>query len=256
MANGQQAGQILLVFDFDHTLIEDNVDVTVRDLSPGDMPQYVQSLEKGDKWTEYMGAVFQHLHKQGVSATDIKQHVENLALAPGMRELFDHIGLVAGQYDTIIISDANSVFISYVLEHNNLSGLVSHIFTNPAEYNSDGCLVIERYHTQDWCPLSTVNMCKGHILQEHIKQRLKEGVSYSHVIYIGDGSNDLCPGLTLKAEDYLLARKGFSLWKKLEKMRRKPSEARQKVTATVIGWDSAVEIRTLLENIAADKVSK
>ena len=255
MAERQDTEQILLVFDFDHTVIDDNVDTSVCKLAPGgDIPDTVRSLYSDDGWIEFMGAVFRHLHQHGVSAEKIKKHVETLPLSPGMQELFDYIRTI-GQYDTIIISDANSVFIKSFLEHQNLDSLVSQVFTNPAEYNSDGCLMIENYHTQDWCPLSTVNLCKGHILQDYIRCRSQGGVVYSRVIYIGDGSNDLCPGLTLRAQDYLLPRKGFSLWKKLEKMRVKQGASGRQVTASVIGWDSGVEIRTLLENIAAETAS-
>ena len=255
MAETQGTGQVLLVFDFDHTVIDDNVDTSVCKLAPGgDIPDAVRSLYSDDGWIEFMGAVFRYLHEHGVSAETIQKHVETLPLSPGMQELFDHIRKV-GQYDTIIISDANNVFINCFLEHRRLDSLVSQVFTNPAEYSPDGCLMIENYHTQDWCPLSTVNLCKGHILQEYIRRRSEEGVAYSRVVYIGDGSNDLCPGLTLRAQDYLLPRKGFSLWKKLEKMRLKQGTSGRQVAASVVGWDSGVEIRTLLENIAAETAS-
>ena len=255
MAKTQDTEQILLVFDFDHTLIDDNVDTSVCKLAPGgDIPDTVRSLYSDDGWIEFMRAVFRHLHEHGVSAENIQKHVETLPLSPGMQELFDHIREI-GQYDTIIISDANSVFIKCLLEQRNLDSLVSQVFTNPAEYSSDGCLMIENYHTQDWCPLSTVNLCKGHILQDYIQRRSQEGVAYSRVVYVGDGSNDLCPGLTLRAQDYLLPRKGFSLWKKLEKMKVKQGTPGSQVSATVIGWDSGMEIRTLLENFTAENSS-
>ncbi|KAK7479336.1 hypothetical protein BaRGS_00029414 [Batillaria attramentaria] len=246
----------LLVFDFDHTLIDDNVDISVTKLAPGgEMPEEVESLYSDDGWTKYMGAVFQYLHENGVSAADIRKHVEQLPLTTGMKELFEYVQK-AGGFESIIISDANSVFIQYILEYCGLDMAISQVFTNPAEFNSAGCLTISNFHTQDWCPLSTVNLCKGHILQDFIQRRVAEGVHYSRVLYIGDGSNDFCPGLTLRAQDYLLPRKGFSLWKKLEENKEKPESKRRQVAASVMGWDSAHEIRILLENIAEKKSKK
>lgn len=239
---------VLLVFDFDHTLIDDNVDIAVVKLAPGGkIPESVRDLYSDDGWTEYMGAVFSLLHKNGVSQTDIHDCVKQIPLTPGMKELFEFLRQDK-RYESIIISDANSILISFILTHFSLDSAISKVFTNPAKFDADGCLTVERYHTQDWCSLSTVNLCKGHILQNYLASRSSEGVVYSSVLYVGDGSNDLCPGLTLRPQDYLLARKGFSLWKKLQKAQEKNFKGKE-ILASVIGWDSGVEIITLLKTI-------
>ncbi|KAL8621412.1 hypothetical protein ACOMHN_048212 [Nucella lapillus] len=257
MGDGQQGDRILLVFDFDHTMISDNVDVAVEALSPQPLPLWLVSERDSAQWTDYMGALFRHLHQQGVRAADIQRLVERLPLTPGMAQLFEHVREAGSRYDTIIISDANSVLIGYALTRHGLDRVVRQVFTNPARYDTQGCLLLDRYHTQDWCPLSTPNMCKGHILEDFIQRRGEGGVRYSRVVYVGDGSNDLCPGLRLTARDLLLPRRGFSLWKKLEKMRTTPpAHADQRVSATVVPWDSALEIRTQLEDLAAGKASE
>lgn len=243
----------LLVFDFDHTVIDDNVDISVTKLAPGGhMPEGVRELYSDDGWIEFMGAVFRHLFENGVSAADIRKHVEQMPLTTGMKELFEYVKKVGG-FEIIIISDANSVFIKYILEYCGLASAVARVFTNPAEFNSSGCLTIRNYHTQDWCRLSTVNLCKGHILQDFIQGRSAEGVIFPTVLYVGDGSNDFCPGLTLRSQDYLLPRKGFSLWKKLEQNKEKPESQQRKVAASVVGWDSAHEITSLLETLSNKK---
>ena len=237
--------KILLVLDFDHTLVEDNVDMEIRKLAPGgDVPMEMRDLLKENNWTEFMGAVFHYLYNCGVSAKAMKECVEMLPLAPGMKELFDYVSS-SSLYDIIIISDANTVFIEYVLKHYNLHCLVSKVFSNPAKFDKDGCLLIENYHQQDWCSLCTTNLCKGHVLRDYTQQSKSKGISYSKVLYIGDGKNDLCPGLSLNAEDFLLVRKGFSLWEKIQSM----SNTTSHFSATVIGWDTGVEIKELLKNI-------
>ena len=38
-------------------------------------------------------------------------------------------------------------------------------------------------------------------------------VGYDRIVYIGDGSNDVCPSLSLSSNDVVVARKGFPLAK-------------------------------------------
>ncbi|KAL8587021.1 hypothetical protein ACOMHN_023411 [Nucella lapillus] len=254
MEEERERSNILLVFDFDHTMIDANADLSLSKLSPGGcIPDEIQSLFSSRGWIKYMDAVFRHLHKHSVSAQNIQRHMESLPLVPGMSELFEHFRNVS-HYDIIMISDCNSVLIDNSLKHYNFDGLISQVFTNPAEYNTDGCLLVRSYHVQDWCSISTINLCKGRILQDYIQRRSKEGKVYSSVVYVGDGANDLCPGLTLRDQDYLLPRKGFTLWKKLEKRKQAGKDfSGETVKASVIGWDSAVEIRTFLESLASGK---
>lgn len=42
--------------------------------------------------------------------------------------------------------------------------------------------------------------------QEFIDARLVEGVAYPRVVYVGDGTNDLCPALELGGNDVLMPR--------------------------------------------------
>ena len=87
------------------------------------------------------------------------------------------------------------------------------MFTNPAHFDSDGQLTIERFHEQNWCQLSARNLCKGHILKEYITKRACDGVHFDRVNYVGDGSNDLCPSLRLTSRDRVFPRAGYPLHK-------------------------------------------
>ena len=52
--------KVLVAFDFDHTIIEDNSDLSVRKLAPdGKLPQYIKDMYKDNDWTGYMAAIFQ-----------------------------------------------------------------------------------------------------------------------------------------------------------------------------------------------------
>ncbi|ESP04317.1 hypothetical protein LOTGIDRAFT_136443 [Lottia gigantea] len=242
--------KILLAFDFDHTIIDDNSDIHIINLAPnGKLPQAIKDQYDDDGWTEYMGTIFEYLHENGVQEENIKQNMAEIKLTEGMEKLLD---LAKGdKYDSIIISDSNSHFIECILENFKLSSVFSKVFTNPASFDDKGCLKIKFYHKQDYCSLSTINLCKGRILQDFIKDRKSNGVEYSQVVYVGDGSNDLCPGLTLGAQDYLCARKGFSLWKKLNKAKKSKTkdEFVHSLKAQVFEWQSGEEIKDLLEKL-------
>ncbi|XP_005104823.1 pyridoxal phosphate phosphatase PHOSPHO2 [Aplysia californica] len=243
------AQKVLMVFDFDHTLVDENSDLYVRKLAPnGELPEEISSLYQDDGWTNYMGEIFKYLHRNGSTPENILNCMSEISLTEGIQELL-HFTRKSTSFEHIIISDSNSVFIDHILKKNQLSSLFR-TFTNPARFEDNGCLIIEQYHTQDWCPLSTVNLCKGHILNEFISERQQHGVTYHHVIYVGDGFNDLCPGLALRPQDFLMPRVGFKLHKVIEKMAEKNKPVpRSKLEASVVPWSSGLDILQHLRNL-------
>ena len=75
------------------------------------------------------------------------------------------------------------------------------MISNPAHFDKNGCLQIQRYEDQNWCSLSARNLCKGEALREYIANRAADNVNFSRVSYAGDGANDLCPSLKLSNND-------------------------------------------------------
>lgn len=90
-------------------------------------------------------------------------------------------------------------------------------------------------------------MCKRAILQSHLAQ---EGLrhpalkAYEKVLYIGDGSNDLCPAQGLEANDVLFVRAGYGL----DSMLQDPAVAGT-VAATIVRWDHASDILTYIQQL-------
>lgn len=87
--------------------------------------------------------------------------------------------------------------------------------------------------------MSSVNMCKGHILDEHCQ---KSRVKYDVVAYVGDGQNDFCPALRLRATDLVFPRRRFSLENRIAK-------GRDKVAARVTCWDTGFDIISVLKEV-------
>lgn len=230
--------KVLLAFDFDHTLIDNNSDTYINKLAPGHkIPKDLKDLYRKDGWTLYMGEVFKFLHNTGISQEDIFKCLKEIKLTEGMRELLTSIPRDNTEF--IVISDANSVFIDYILKSLGLRDLFQALFTNPAEFDENGCLHLQMYHNQDWCNLSTRNLCKGSILANYIKSREEANVSFSTIAYVGDGVNDFCPSLRLKDCDIVFPRCGFNLLNVIPKME---VEKGLKLEADVCPWDSGTDI--------------
>jgi len=227
----------LLVFDFDHTIVDLNTDAEVQKLHPGGkIPDTsdVHGLYSEVGWTQYMAEVFKLLHENQVNKSEILSMMASLKYSPGMDVL---LKTSVEKYNAkiIIISDSNSVFINHILEIRGIKNLVDVVFTNPAEWDGD-LLQIKPYHHQTDCDLSEANLCKGRILDEYINS---QPVKFPFVTYVGDGGNDFCPGLRLKENDLMCVRKGYSLEKKIPKMKEKRG---LEIKSEILYWTSGEEI--------------
>ncbi|KAJ8971103.1 hypothetical protein NQ314_000885 [Rhamnusium bicolor] len=195
----------LAVFDFDHTIINDNSDTAVMNLvDHSKIPKEVKKLHRSDGWTAFMQGVFNTLHEHNIKEECIKELITKLPPVEGMPELIKEINELLN-FDVIIISDSNSYFIDLWLEANDLTQNILKVFTNPARF-VNSLLQIQMYHLQDSCKLSTKNLCKGQIMEDFIRTQKEEGVTYETIIYCGDGLNDFCPILRLREKDVACVR--------------------------------------------------
>ena len=243
----------LIAFDFDHTIVDLNTDLHVKKLAPnGKLPEEIEEMFSLSSWTNYMGSIFKYLHSIGVKESDMRQCMAEIPLTKGMDELLSYT--TSQGWENIIISDSNSMFIKYILNHEGLDSTFSDVYTNPAHFDENGLLNIEYYHTQDWCDLSTVNLCKGHILNEHIKMRQSEGVEFSQILYVGDGTNDLCPSLKLSESDIVYPRIDFRLWKKIKKLKAndnvdEKSGSTLVIKADICEWENGLDILNHIKSL-------
>ena len=244
MANEGKKEKILLALDFDHTIINDNSDTYVTKLAPqGKIPPEIKSLYSDQGWTHFMSEIFRFLHSNKTTPDQILDCMTEISFSPGMVDLLktlDH-----AKAEAIIISDANFVFIDHILSFHGLKDKIDKIFTNPAKFNDDGCLELEMYHVQDSCSLSTINLCKGQILESYIEERAKENIVFKHVAFIGDGENDFCPSLRLSPKDFVFPREGYSLVKHIEKMK---AEKDLHIKANIHTWKSGLDILKVLSD--------
>ncbi|KAK2585635.1 hypothetical protein KPH14_010259 [Odynerus spinipes] len=228
----------LVAFDFDHTIVDNNTDVVIRKLLPVDqLTEDVQDLYLTSGWTMYMGKIFELLHKNSIGLKEIEAAIVNIPPTPGFDILLKKLHSLG--HEMIIVSDSNSLFIDMWLKSINLDNLFTKIFTNPAHVSDDGMIKIKMYHVQDSCKLSTINLCKGQILEKYIKERLEEGINFKRIAYVGDGKNDLCPILRLSENDLAFARIDYPLIKELDEYKDNETKT---IKATIIPWSNGLEI--------------
>ncbi|XP_015173726.1 PREDICTED: probable phosphatase phospho2 isoform X2 [Polistes dominula] len=143
----------LIVFDFDHTIVDDNTDLIVRNLLPDDqLTDEVQNLYLKNGWTLYMNKIFELLHKNSIGLKEIEAAIIDIPSTPGFDVLIKELHILG--YEIIIISDSNSLLIDIWLKSRQLDKSISKVFTNPAHVSDDGMIKINMYHVQDFCKLS------------------------------------------------------------------------------------------------------
>ncbi|XP_076038142.1 pyridoxal phosphate phosphatase PHOSPHO2-like isoform X2 [Oratosquilla oratoria] len=232
------AQKVLVALDFDHTIIDDNSDTYIVKLLPNHkVPEDLKQLYRKDGWTLYMQEIFKLLHKNDTKSSQILNCLTEIKLTESMKEFLTKLPRDSTEF--IVISDSNSLFIDHILRNEGIRDLFREIFTNPAKIDENDCLNIEMFHYQDYCKLSTKNLCKGHILNSYVESRQKDNVHFSHIAYVGDGSNDFCPSLLLKEKDAVFPRSGYSL---LNCIPRMEAEKGLKVEAEVCPWDNGMDI--------------
>ena len=205
----------LFVFDFDHTLIDDNSDTWIMSLCPElNLMERLHTMRtEFTGWTKLMDHVFSLIHQQGRTKEDVVEHMKKVRL---FEQSLKSISAVheSDNASSIIISDANVIFIDIIMEESGVKDMVGSVISNPAHFDESGRLRVEHYHSHDCNNCKrTPNLCKGKAVREY----LDKNSGYDKVVYVGDGRNDLCPCLTLTGEDVVICRKGYALETELAK---------------------------------------
>ncbi|KAJ7963185.1 Inorganic pyrophosphatase [Quillaja saponaria] len=235
----KKTSEIVIVFDFDSTIIEMDSDNWLLG-EFGAIDKFYQLLPT-TPWNPLMDRMMKELHSEGKTMDDIvevlKQTPMHHRIAPAI-EAAHALGC-----DLRILSDANMFFLETIVKHHGLDDYFSEIDANPSYVNEEGRLRISPYHnfvtSPHGCSLCPPNMCKGVVLERIQRSVGKEG---KRIIYLGDGSNDYCPSLKLKESDYVMPRKNFTLFKLI-------SENPSLVKAEIHGWSDGEELERVLLQI-------
>jgi len=87
--------RVLVAFDLDHTLINENSDTYILRLLPdgSQLPPSIKKLYSSDGWNDYMREVFRYLHSCHVTKDQLLSCVAEIPLVEGMRELLEYLNL-------------------------------------------------------------------------------------------------------------------------------------------------------------------
>jgi 2,3-diketo-5-methylthio-1-phosphopentane phosphatase len=158
----------VVVFDFDHSLIDVNSDTFVPErLGSRELMEFLKAEQRSMQWTRLMAAVALRLHSEGVSRSSITSALAAMPVFPEVLQAIREAKEEA-KAELHIVSDANTVYICDFLEARGIHSHFSSVTTNPASYDGEGRLVIRPYHPFEdkphGCARCPVNMCKGSII--------------------------------------------------------------------------------------------
>lgn len=198
---------ILVVFDFDKTIIDCDSDNWVIDELG--FTELFNRLLPTMPWNTLMDTMMREMHAQGVKIDQIVEVLKRVPIhpriVPAIKAAHD-----AG-CDLRVVSDANQYFIETILNHLGVRDCFTEINTNPGFVDEEGRLRILPYHdfkkSPHGCYRCPPNMCKGLVIE-----RLLSEEGSKKLIYLGDGSGDYCPSLKLREGDHVMPRKNYPLW--------------------------------------------
>jgi 2,3-diketo-5-methylthio-1-phosphopentane phosphatase len=210
------SSKILLVFDFDNTILSVDSDFEILSLlSQESIADLHAKYIKSNNLANLMQEVFIKMKEENKNVSQIKALIENIPFNPGYIELFDFIKNNKDNFETVIISGTNSLFLKWALEKKGITDLFPVCFTNWSEIDEEYVIKIKQHHHHS-CKDCDESLCKKTVLNEFIINH-KEVNNFSKIIYVGDGENDYCPATFLKEGDLLFSRLDFPLELKLFK---------------------------------------
>ncbi|KAJ3318782.1 hypothetical protein HDV06_007033 [Boothiomyces sp. JEL0866] len=230
----------LAVFDFDFTVIDEDSDRYIVQSLSQPLYESMKDLQKKMQFTELCDKMVGELFDLGFKPEDLKKTLRTIPFNPAMYDIMKL--LHERNADIIVISDANTIYIDEISDQYKIKQFISHVITNPAQFDSNGKLSIrKRSEKHDCLNGCAVNICKGIELLEYIKSK---GAAYDRLIYVGDGTNDFCPSTKLGPNDYVFPRKDFPFSRKI-----KVEQFRNEITANINEWESAHELLMLLKKM-------
>jgi len=251
----------LFVFDFDHTIINENTDgVIIRKLE--DITGCEKERSNDEPWSQVMSSTLHHLAQHHFTRSDIDNVITDIPLTPGFNEVFNLLRKILVRDDTssedehhdcFILSHSNDYFIDILLEKYGVKDIFHTVHTYASEWvhntnmenNSADLLCVHPYDDPpNTCTICSNDFCKGNFLDTHVVRDTSSSSSrYDCVVYVGDGGADYCAALRLQSDDVVLMRKDYAMHRRLKR------DGDHLMRARHVLWENGTDIVTTLEEL-------
>jgi len=126
----------LIVFDFDWSLADQDADSWVFEVLAPDIRREMKILGHETQWTDLVARSLQTLHRRGITREQIESTLKIMPFHPAMVRALTKLKSASNPQTTLFcLSNANSVFISTILESKGIRHLFEEIITNPAQWD-------------------------------------------------------------------------------------------------------------------------
>jgi pyridoxal phosphate phosphatase PHOSPHO2 len=221
--------KILVIFDFDHTIIDYDTYHLLRELL-GEEKEEAEKVLKNDTFINFNRFLFAKLKEKRLEIEAIKKFFLNtIELTNKMKAIFEYLREKKEIYFPIIISGSIKIIIEWVIEHFGFADVVKNIYSRQTGVDDQNYICYLENEGKK-CSECNYFFCKSYVLNDILKKE-----EYVRKVYVGDGLNDLCPAKILSDEDILCPRKGFPLF---EKIIRKE----EKLNCKIFSWENGEHI--------------
>ena len=199
----------LVVFDFDCTIINVDSERTQFPLLPEEV--YTTTLEKFNaspyNWIDFMNSIYAQFKKFHITLEDIKNVLDSIELTPGMETLLNFLRDHKEEYEPVIISNASSFNLDYILTKKGYKDIFKKIMCNKSKLDNDGMVYIFKNPAHN-CDKCNPCRCKAKNLNDFLGANNRR--NYEKIYFICDGSNDFCLAKQLESSDCVFPRKDYA----------------------------------------------
>jgi len=252
---------LLMIFDMDFTVLNENSDYEIRDLLSKDDRELVANSKDYKSWADEVNAYFNRMKLRGVTIDDIKNRIQRIPLTDGFNEIFHtirQIKLLKGieeykntNLDVMFLSGANVKYVNWVLEKHSITDIVDDYISFSCK-DIDGKLVVGDYHSHS-CKSCDKSLCKEKAIKDYIdnivntKYKDTKNFKYDKICYVGDGGNDYCAGIAISDinvnyKNHLMVRKGFILHRMLYDHEGNPRPKSKVLKCEISLWGDGYEL--------------
>uniref|UniRef100_A0A0G4FN04 Uncharacterized protein n=1 Tax=Chromera velia CCMP2878 TaxID=1169474 RepID=A0A0G4FN04_9ALVE len=254
------SSKLVIVFDYDWSLINTNSDIHVFEQLAPEVLKFIsqKANTEPDSWTSIIDqALVQMQTNFSVSTDQIRECLAHVPVLAGMVAAVKEAA-ESGLAEVHIVSDASEFFIQAFLDKKGLGQYIKSVKTNASwTCPEKGILRVRPYHPQEephGCSLCPPNLCKGRVLERDMGIL---GPESARIVYIGDGGGDFCAAVRLRPSDLLLVRNDPSVPSARGLVKRIEREKEQTpVSAEVREWTTGLQVLEAIREAIAIEAHK